>query len=176
MERELWILLYGMATRLDKEWGHWKYSTADIVVVYFWSVLHDRSMCWGVEKLNWPEDLCPKCLPSQATLSRRMRRDEARQLMTAIEAAWLGLVGVCMNLIRMIDGKPLARQRRQQGCGCYLRTRCGRDAERLQVLRGVGHGPLAACLGVDTDEHQRKDHGSPTDSLLARRWLFARRP
>jgi hypothetical protein len=107
MERELWTLLYRMATKLDKRWGDWKYSAADILVVYFWCVVHDRPMCWGLEKSNWPEDLRPKCLPSQATFSRRMRRDEVRQLMTTIEQTWLGLVGVCQKLVRVIDGKPL---------------------------------------------------------------------
>src|SRR5437016_1851463 len=50
MERELWKLLYLMATKLDKPWGHWKYSTADIVVVYLWCVISDRPMCWAVEE------------------------------------------------------------------------------------------------------------------------------
>ena len=59
MERELWTLLYAVATKLDKRWGHWKYSTADILVVYFWCVVCDRPMCWGTQKTNWPEDLCP---------------------------------------------------------------------------------------------------------------------
>jgi hypothetical protein len=34
MERELWLLLYEIALKLDKHWGRWKYSTAEIVVVY----------------------------------------------------------------------------------------------------------------------------------------------
>src|SRR4029079_11435827 len=108
MERELWTLLYGMATKLDKWWGRWKYSTADIVVVYFWCVVHDRPMCWGVVKANWPDDLCPSHLPTQSTLSRRMRRADAQQLMTQIEQSWLALVGVSRFLICMIDGKLLA--------------------------------------------------------------------
>jgi hypothetical protein len=108
MERELWNLLYTMATKLGSPWGRWKYSASDIVVVYLWSVLHDRPMSWGVSKANWPEDLRPRQLPSQATLSRRMRRDDVQQLMTAIEDAWLGVVGTALKLIRMIDGKPLS--------------------------------------------------------------------
>jgi len=109
MERELWSLLYDIATKLDKPWGSWKYSTADIVVVYFWCVVNDRPMCWGVNKANWPEELCPRRLPPQSTLSRRMRRSDAEQLMTEIEHTWwVAMAGVCQFLIRMIDGKPLA--------------------------------------------------------------------
>lgn len=108
MERELWKLLYVIATKLDKPWGRWKYSTSDIVVVYLWSVVHDRPMSWGVVKAHWPEDLRPICLPSQSQLSRRMRKHDVRQLMMEVEHTWLGLVGVYSMWVRMIDGKPLA--------------------------------------------------------------------
>ena len=47
MERELWQALYLLAVGLDKRWGRWKYSTAEIVVVYFWAVLHDRPTSWA---------------------------------------------------------------------------------------------------------------------------------
>jgi hypothetical protein len=107
MERELWKVLYAVATRLDKPWGRWKYSTSDIVVVYFWSVVHDRPMSWAVVKAHWPDDLRPICLPSQSQLSRRMRKHDARQLMMEVEHTWLGLVGVCSMWVRMIDGKAL---------------------------------------------------------------------
>jgi hypothetical protein len=107
MERELWIVLYGMATRLDRDWGRWKFSKADIVTVYFWCVVHDRPMSWGVIKTNWPEDLCPKCLPSQSTLSRRMRLHDCQQLMIEIETVWLGLIAATALSIRIIDAKPL---------------------------------------------------------------------
>ncbi len=108
MERELWTLLYAIATKLDKPWGSWKFSTRDILAVYFWCVVHDRPMTWGVDKANWPPELCPRGLPSQSTLSRRMRHADAQQLMTEIEVTWLALAGVAQLLIRTIDAKPLA--------------------------------------------------------------------
>ena len=107
MERELWKVLYAVATKLDNPWGRWKYSTSDIVVVYLWSVVHDRPMSWAVVKAHWPDDLRPICLPSQSQLSRRMRKHDARQLMMEVEHTWLGLVGVCSMWVRMIDGKAL---------------------------------------------------------------------
>lgn len=108
MERELWKLLNAMAIQFSTPWGAWKFSAADIVVVYFWAALHDRPMCWAVDKDNWPSDLCPVGLPSQSTLSRRMRRAEVQQLMTEIENSWLAAVNVSTMLIKTIDGKPLA--------------------------------------------------------------------
>ena len=108
MERELWKSLNAMALQFSTPWGAWKFSTADIVVVYFWAALHDRPMCWAVDKHNWPSDLCPVGLPSQSTLSRRMRRAEVQQLMTQVENSWLAVVNVATMLIKTIDGKPLA--------------------------------------------------------------------
>ncbi len=108
MERELWKLLYWMAVKLDNPWGGWKYSTAEIVGVYLWSVVNDRPMDWSVDQANWPPDLGLRRLPPQSTLSRRMRRSDAEQLMSEIEQTFLGLVGVAQAWIRMIDGKPLA--------------------------------------------------------------------
>jgi Transposase DDE domain len=128
MERELWSLLYEMAMKLDKGWGRWKYSTAEIVVVYVWSVLHDRPMAWAVDPANWPDDLRPLDLPKQPTLSRRMRRPDTQRLLIDIEQSWLALVGSSQWLIRVIDGKPLA----VSGVSKDADARYGRGAGGMQ--------------------------------------------
>src|ERR1051325_6573814 len=104
MERELWQLLYATAIQLDEKWGAWRYNAADILGVYFWAVVHDRPMSWAVNKAHWPDDLRPKWVPSQSTLSRRMRKDRTQQLMQEIEQTWLALTAVSGWLLRMIDG------------------------------------------------------------------------
>ena len=85
MERELWQAMYLLATNLDKRWGRWKYSTAEIVAVYFWAVLHDRPTSWAAQPAEWPVDLRPEPLPPQSTLSRRLQHADAVELMTAVE-------------------------------------------------------------------------------------------
>lgn len=108
MERELWKILYAITVQLGGgRRGNGKFSDADIVVVYFWAVLHDRPMSWAVVGGNWPPDLAGVWLPSQATLSRRMRTNETQQLMTDVENAWLAASAVATMLIKTIDGKPL---------------------------------------------------------------------
>ncbi len=107
MERELWLSLYAVTRRLDKQWGSWKYSAGDILGVYFWAVVNDRPMVWALKKCHWPKELQPKCLPSQSTLSRRMRKHAIRQLLTEIEEAWLALTNASRFWVRMIDGKGL---------------------------------------------------------------------
>lgn len=128
MERELWLLLYEIAKKLDKRWGQWKYSTGEILVVYFWSTLHDRPMIWGVDPANWPVDLRPLSLPPQSTLSRRMRRSDTLLLLLEIEQSWLALVGASQWLIRAIDGKPLA----VSGVSKDADARYGRGAGGMQ--------------------------------------------
>jgi hypothetical protein len=148
MERELWKLLYFIAVKLDKPWGRWKYSTADIVVVYFWCVINDRPMVWAVQKSNWPDELRPRWFPTQSTLSRRMRRPDVQALMVEVEQAWLAVVGVGSLWIRMIDGKPLG----VSGVSKDPDARYGRGAGGMQKgykLHVIGSGgplPLAWAL------------------------------
>jgi transposase len=148
MERELWNLLYFMATRLDKPMGSWKYSTADIVVVYLWCAICDRPMCWSAEKSNWPGDLCPKCLPSQATLSRRMRKAEAQELMTQIERAWITLSGVARMWIRVIDGKPLTVSGVSKDADAGYGRAAGGKAKGYKLYAVWCSGPLPLAWGL----------------------------
>lgn len=148
MERELWKLLYAIASKLGKRWGDWKYSTADIVAVYFWCVVHDRPMTWGVVKANWPDDLRPRRLPSQTTMSRRMRRSDTQELLTEIEQTWLALAGVQGLLISMIDGKPLSVSGVSKDAdAAYGRGAGGmQKGYKLHVIRSSGPLPLAWSL------------------------------
>lgn len=108
MERELWSALYFVSKRLDKPWGSWRYSSSDILGVHFWAVVHDRPESWAAEARNWPAELRPKSLPSQSTLSRRMRKADAVQLMIEVEHHLVGLLAIAGYWVRTIDAKPLA--------------------------------------------------------------------
>lgn len=108
MERELWQTLSWLVRRLGERWGSWRYSSADVLEVHFWSVVHDRPMVWATVAEHWPPDLRPAWLVPQSTLSRRMRRPETVELMLAVEQHLLSLLAVSSNWVRMIDGKPLA--------------------------------------------------------------------
>lgn len=107
MDRELWLALYEFVKKMPVRGQGWLYSTAEIVMVYFWAVVHDRPMCWATDKRNWPEDLRPRPLPSQSQLSRRMRGADVVELMTFVENTFVTMIGANQRLIRIIDGKPL---------------------------------------------------------------------
>jgi hypothetical protein len=142
MERELWTLLYAVAARLDNGVGKWLYSTSDIVMVYFWAALHDRPMRWATCKANWPDDLRPGRLPSQSTLSRRMRCDDACQLMGEIEAMWLVLAGVAGYWLRVIDGKPLTVSPVSKDIDAAFGRGAGGQQRGYKLFAVWGGGPL----------------------------------
>jgi hypothetical protein len=108
MERELWKLLYLLARKLDKPWGSWRYSTAEVLGVYFWAVVHDRPTSWAADSAEWPDDLRPPWLPAQSTLSRRLRKAQTVELMTNVEKHLLTILALGQYLVKRIDGKPLS--------------------------------------------------------------------
>jgi hypothetical protein len=108
MERELWRTLYLLALQLDNPWGRWRYSTAEVLAVYFWAVVHDRPTCWATCPQHWPNELRPVWLIPQSTLSRRLRRPETVELMTAVEQHLVALLALGQYLVHIIDAKALA--------------------------------------------------------------------
>lgn len=75
------------------------------MMVYVWAVLHERPTSWACDPSNWPDDLRPKVLPSQSTMSRRLRTTEVQRLMQTVESQIGPFDASCW--VRLIDGKPL---------------------------------------------------------------------
>lgn len=148
MERELYLALYQFVSHSQVRGKGWLYSTGTIVMVYWWAVVHDRPMYWAVDKRNWPDDLRPKVLPSQSTLSRRMRRPDVVELMTEIENQFSAMVGAERRLIRIIDGKPLdvSNVSKDADAG-YGRAAGGKHkGYKMYVVHAGGPTPLAWAL------------------------------
>ena len=88
MERERWLQLYALAQALSRSWTHGhRFSTAWIVAVYFWAVLHDRPVSWACCRAHWPAEQAVGALPSQATMSRRLRSAPVQLLLQRMEDA-----------------------------------------------------------------------------------------
>ena len=107
MERELWLSLYLLVKQSHLRGSGWRFSTADILMVYLWAAVHDRPMRWAVDGRNWPDDLRLTRLPSQSQLSRRMRGPDVVEMMCEVEDQLRALVGVELRSIHSIDAKPL---------------------------------------------------------------------
>jgi Transposase DDE domain len=155
MERELWKALYVLAVRLDKPWGSWRYSTAEIVAIYLWAVVHDRPSRWAANSQEWPDDLRPLQLPSQSTLSRRLRRPEAVELMTAVEQQLTMLLALGGWLVQRIDGKALAISNVSKDPDAGYGPGAGgkQKGYKLHAVWGTGPMPIAWALApMNTSE------------------------
>jgi hypothetical protein len=104
MERERWLQMYRAARRLDKGTCRGVFSAAVVVGVFLWSALHDRPVRWACVAENWPPGLWRYALPSQATMSRRLRDPRVRELLArAYEACDADPAAEVL----VIDAKPL---------------------------------------------------------------------
>jgi len=164
MERELWKSFYTLARKLDRPWGAWLYSASDVMIVYFWAVVHDRPTDWATVPGNWPEDLRPGFLPSQPTMSRRLRNPDTVELMTTIEQYLLAVLVVRSCLVQIIDGKALA----VSGVSKDPDTGYGRGAGAFQkgykfhAVWGAGPMPVAWGLApMNTSEKKMARHLIP---------------
>jgi DDE family transposase len=107
MERELWTALYQLAKACDTA-GPWllvRFLDWEVVAVFLWAVLHDRPVCWACDPINWPKGLWKRNLPSQSTMSRRLRTTEVQHLLHLMEQRMIPLQRG--GWVTMIDGKPL---------------------------------------------------------------------
>ena len=107
MERQLWKLIVSLLEELDKSRTRREGDFADrrIVAVYYWGVVHDRPVHWSVQRRNWPIDLRRWPLPSNTTMSRRLRSKSVRCLLEALEQRVVRKPE-SSSLVWLIDGKP----------------------------------------------------------------------
>jgi hypothetical protein len=106
MEREHWKQLYALAQRLGKSLqDRGRYTTAFIIGVFLWAVVHDRPVSWACRPENWPSDLRPYRLPSQSTMSRRLRSASVTALLAAAGATFQEPLKE--DGLEIIDAKPL---------------------------------------------------------------------
>ena len=160
MERELWVALYRMlrdaARRLPRR-KRVRVGDAVIAAVYLWAAVHDRPVCWAARRGNWPRELLDFELPSQSTMSRRLRTGGVAALMAALHEPLGGAGGGVDTLVKTIDAKPLP-------VGPYSvarDARWGRGARgpvrgyKLHALYGAGPLPIAWDVAPMNASEQR---------------------
>lgn len=127
MEGQLWRLILAILATVDKRRKRAKqdFSDEDIVKVFYWSVIHDRPISWACQRRNWPLYLRRQQLPSNTTMSRRLRSASVVALLDALERRVTAPTH--LHLYWMIDGKPLAisgcSKDRQAGYGRAARSK-----------------------------------------------------
>lgn len=109
MGRELWAELSAVISLVDHDFvdnPDTFYPTATIVRCHLWSVLHERPTCWAADPSNWDRLTRPRHLPTQSTLSRRLRGRDFEAFMTGLAERLRPLPGMG-TLFKRLDGKPL---------------------------------------------------------------------
>jgi hypothetical protein len=137
----------GKATRFD-------FSDAEIVKVYYWSVLCDRPVSWACRKENWPLHLRKRPLPSDSTMSRRLRSPSVVILLEALERRVTA--PTAPGLFWLIDGKPLViggkSKDRQAGYG----QAAGGKAKGYKLHALIGSdGKIAAWRVAPMNQDER---------------------
>jgi hypothetical protein len=82
-----------------------RFSDATIVITHLWAVLWDRPISWACRLENWPEDLQWRAVPSDSTMSRRLRSIGVITLIEQMQSLLRQMFpsGLC----KLIDSKPL---------------------------------------------------------------------
>jgi hypothetical protein len=86
-----------------------QFADRAIVKVYFWSTHWDRPVSWACDEQHWPQELMHRTvglrLPSQPTMSRRMRTVGVLQLIERVQTKLAEELGE--EIVKVIDSKPL---------------------------------------------------------------------
>lgn len=109
MERQHWSELSSVITQVDQRFESHprdQYSTAEIVRVHQWAVIHQCPVSWACHSENWDVHTRPRRLPDQSTMSRRMKRPDFDAFMQRLSAVMRGRDDE-QPLVKRIDAKPL---------------------------------------------------------------------
>lgn len=141
MEGELFEALYAIIRQEAKHQSRPKYkqfTDAVILLVFFWAALHDRPIRWACQARHWPQSRQWMSLPSEATMSRRLKTLSCCTLLAQLyyRVAAVKTSGLC--LCRWIDTKPLVVSGFSKD----------RDAQRGYATGGLARGyKMAAAWG-----------------------------
>lgn len=164
MEAQLYGSLYKLVWSLaHPRQRRTRFNDRIIVIVYLWSVLWERPVCWACDVANWGGRNAFE-LPSDSTMSRRLRTVAVQQLIERALAAGSDLFGP-PPLVKQIDSKPMY-------VGPYSKDK---DARRGRVAAGQ----MARGYRLHTLNHGRavrfftlapmNEHDSVTAPLMLRR-------
>jgi hypothetical protein len=164
MERKLWTRLYPILVAVCQRISHPKVVFTDrwILLVYFWAVIHDRPTSWACQRINWPDDLCPAQLPSQPTMSRRLRTPHIQWALALILEQLRA--DPAARLLKCIDAKPLPVGGASKDPDAHWGrgTRTAIKGYKLFALWGLGPVPLAwEVRSADCSESTEADRLIP---------------
>jgi hypothetical protein len=145
MERELLKWIVTLAREIVQRGAkRCTYDDVAIVRVHYWSVLCDRPILWACHRKNWPIWERRNPLPSQSTMSVRLRSPSVRALLDELERRVVRSAEPA-GWVWCIDGKPLpiggCSKDRQAGYG--RAAGCKAKGYKLHAVVGMQGVPVA---------------------------------
>lgn len=129
MEGNLWTRVYQLVMSVDHtQMGHAVHSDRVIVLVQLRATMDDKSTSWATRPGNWLGLRRPVDLPSQPTMSRRLRSPGVQTLLQAVEARLREAPDTAP--VMAVDGRPLVVSRFSKDP----------DADWGYAVGGVGFG------------------------------------
>jgi Transposase DDE domain len=151
MERELWPALYHrvLAVGATIQVRYVTFQPHVLVLILLWAALHDRPLSWACQPRHWSTTrLRPARLPSQSTLTRRLRSIAVGVLMRTLADQLRETVPP--RLVQVLDGKPLP----VGGASQDPEARCGRGAgmrAKGYKLHAVwSHRPMPEAWSIES--------------------------
>ncbi len=149
MERELWSELMSAlhdVSRSRTAGRRFTHDTSLIMRVYLWSVVHDRPVCWACCPGHWDRATRPAWLPSQSTMSRRLRTPLIKEFFQAMGRRLAGRRSV--NLVKLIDGKPFSISRHSQDSDAQFGRGAGGKDKGYKLHAIWGDSPIPEAFEV----------------------------
>ncbi len=131
MERELFVLIMDVLRAIPaarRRPPQATYSDLHVLSVAIWAALHDRPISWATQRRNWPLHDRVRALPSDATMSRRLRDPVIGRILDELREA-LGVRGHGRRTL-IVDGRALT----------IARHSADPDATMGRVSGGFGKG------------------------------------
>ncbi len=108
MDDELFDLLYHTAHRLwPKREPRVQYAGRLIVLLYLWSAIRNKPMCWACDRRNLPRALAGLPIPSRSQFGRRLCCPDVVAMLDELELAVNDLHVAGLIGLWLIDAKPL---------------------------------------------------------------------
>jgi Transposase DDE domain len=152
MERELWRRVYRLVISLGRSRRRKRVRFSDrvIVLVVLWAALHDRAMNWACDAGNWSR-FKPRRLPSESTMSRRLRTPSVQALLDAVETHLRTIAedGFAPGgMVKVADGKPLPVGGHSKDPDARSGRGAGGMARGYKLYALWGDGPLPCAWDV----------------------------
>ncbi|HQR05588.1 MAG TPA: transposase [Gemmatales bacterium] len=156
MEHQLWNTIVTILAELCKKVKptRFRFSSAEIIKVYYWAAVHDRPVSWACQRIHWPLHLRKRPLPSKTTMSRRLRSRPVVALLKQLEDRVIAPTQPHLNWI--IDGKSMViggcSKDRQAGYG--QAAQCKAKGYKLHMICGLD-GSVAAWRIAPMNKDER---------------------